>query len=543
VRAEGGELLETFREPLDIDLSDPSSTEPIRVSFLRAISPGPRLVQLRLEGAAGAAVGMRALSITVPAMSSEFRAEDAGPLTASAVILESANRPPLEPGATGYVRFLPPSREVPVGLLRIECEVKPPVTRVEFHLGDKKILTKNRAPYTVELDLGTLPKKQTLRALGFDKLGSFVDADAWAIGERDAQLAVRILELPKKTADGFLEVKVAVQSITGAASTAVKLFLDDALVHEWKAPPYTFSVPEAKLKKATLLRAAAFDADGKEYADIKFLKGDSRFAATVEVRLVELPTSVYDKEGRFVKGLQKEAFTVLEDKRKVDLASFEFAESLPLSLGIVIDGSGSMKDSLPVVREAATEFVRTLVGEKDQGFLVEFREKPTLVVPMTKRASDLVRGIAEVKALGATSLYDSIVLSLYQFRAVPGRKAIVVLSDGKDNHSSTEWETLRRYVRTAGIPTYVIGLDLSLFDVSLKSKLKEVAADTGAEAFYISSAKDLAQVYKRIETELRSQYFLTYLAEAKKAEDLYRTVEVKLADPALRAKTVRGYFP
>ena len=114
------------------------------------------------------------------------------------------------------MKILPPKKEVPVGLLRVECEVKPPVTRVEFWLEEKKILVRNRPPYTVELDLGKIPKKQTLKALGFDAQGNFLDADAWAINERDARLAVRIVELPKQKAAGeTVELKVAVQSIAG----------------------------------------------------------------------------------------------------------------------------------------------------------------------------------------------------------------------------------------------------------------------------------------------------------------------------------------
>jgi VWFA-related protein len=162
---------------------------------------------------------------------------------------------------------------------------------------------------------------------------------------------------------------------------------------------------------------------------------------------------------------------------------------------------------------------------------------------MTKSRNDLLRAVGEARAAGGTALYDSMVMGLYQFRAIPGRKALVVLTDGKDNHSWTDHDTLRRYARTAGIPIFVIGLDLSLFDMSLKSKLKELSADTGAEAFFIGKATELEAIYKTIETELRSQYFMSYLTESKKPEEQFRTIEVKLKRPGLRAKTIRGYFP
>ena len=547
------QAVESFRVPVDIDLSSADVTnasKPVAITFLRALPPGTFNIQFRLEGVAGKLLGTRAITLTVPAMSSEFRAEDAGGdgaglPSAAAIVLEAENRPVVPPNTTGFVKILAPETEVPVGLLRIECEVKEPVKRVEFYLEDKKILVKNRPPYTVELDLGKIPKKQTLKALGFDAQGNFVDADAWAINEKDARLAVRILELPKqKSAGDTVELKVALQSIAGGAAKKLQLWLDDTMLKEWTEPPFTVVVPVAKIQKATLMRATATDAEGKEFTDLKILKGESRFMSKVEVNLVELPVSVFDADGRLVKDLPREDFTVTEDGVKQDLSSFEFAESLPLSLGIVIDGSGSMKDAMPLVHQAASEFAHKLVSkEKDQGFVIEFRERPALLASLSHKATDLERAIAETHASGGTALFDAVVMALYQFRALPGRKAIVVLSDGADNHSWTDYATLRRYARAAGVPIYFIGLNLSLLDMGIKSRMTELAADTGAESFFIGKASALAEVYRKIETELRSQYFLRYLTNSAKGENQFRAIEVKLKNPKLRAKTIRGYFP
>lgn len=539
-----GKPVETFRVPVELDLTEAAAGKPLEMSFLRPLPPGPVSLAFRLEAGPGRTVAVKAVALNVPAMSSEFRVEDAGAQpSAAAILLEAENRPAPPKDADGLVKLLAPSKEVPVGLLRIEAQVKPPVERVEFWLEDKKILAKNRPPYTVEVDLGTIPRRQTLKALGFDRQGNFLDADAWAINERDARLAVRLVELPKKGDADATEFKVSVQSVAGGVLKGLKLFVDDQEVKSWTVPPFLASVPKARLAKATLVRATATDEDGKEFTDLKFLKGDSRFLSKVEVNLVELNVTVLDGDGRVAKGLTRNDVTVLEDGKKQEISAFEFSESLPISLGIVIDGSGSMKDAMKIVHEAAGEFVSNMIGEKDQGFVVEFREAPTLLTPMTKSRTDLMRAVRETRADGATALYDSIVLALYQFRAVPGRKALVILSDGKDNHSWTEWDTLRRYTRTAGVPIFVIGLDLSIFDVGLKSKLKDLAADTGAETFFVGSAKELPDVYRRIETDLRSQYFISYLTDSKKPEDQYRTVELKLGKPGLRARTIRGYFP
>jgi VWFA-related protein len=544
-----GANVDAFRIPADVDLGADTG-KPVTISFLRPLPPGTFDVQFRLEGVVGQAVATRTVTITVPEMTADFRAEDAGPdvgglPSAAAVVLESENRQAASPNAGNLVRILAPETEVPVGLLRIGCEVKPPVTRVEFWLEDKKVLVKNRAPYEVELDLGKVPKRQTLKALGYDAQGNFVDEDAWAINEKDSRLTVRLLELPKqKSAGDMVEIKVAVQSMAGGLATKLELWLDDQKIKAWTQPPYVAMVPVAQIQKATLMRATATDQDGKEFTDLKLLKGESRFMSKVEVDLVELPVSVYDPEGRLVRDLPREDFTVTEDTVKQELTSFEFAESLPLSLGILIDGSGSMKDAMPMVHQAASEFVTRLVSkEKDQGFVIEFRERPTLLASMSHKSIDLERAIADTHASGATALYDAVIMSLYQFRATPGRKAVVCLTDGDDNHSWTDYATLRRYARSAGVPIYFIGLNISFLDRGIKGRMTELAADTGAEAFFVSKASALPEVYKKIETELRSQYFLRYLTNSQKGENQFRTIEVKLKDARLRAKTIRGYFP
>jgi VWFA-related protein len=543
------ENVDAFRIPADVDLGADAG-KPVTFSFLRPLPSGTYDVQFRLEGLAGRAVATRSVRITVPEMTADFRAEDAGTdagglPSAGAVVLEAENRQGVPPNSGNLVKILAPEIDVPVGLLRIGCEVKPPVARVEFWLGDKKILVKNRAPYEVEIDLGKVPKRQTLKALGFDAQGNFLDADAWAINEKDSRLTVRLLELPKqKSAGDMVELKVAVQAMAGGAVKKLELWLDDVMVKEWNGPPYVAMVPVAKIQKATLMRATATDEEGKEFTDLKLLKGESRFMSKVEVDLVELPVSVIDGEGRLVKGLSKDDFTVTEDTVKQELTSFEFAESLPLSLGILIDGSGSMREAMPIVHQAATEFVQKLVSkEKDQGFVIEFRERPTLLAPLTQRATELERAIAETHASGSTALFDAVIMALYQFRATPGRKAVVVLTDGDDNHSWTDYATLRRYARSAGVPIYFIGLNLSFLDTGIKSRMNELAADTGAEAFFVGKAAALSEVYRRIETELRSQYFLRYLTSSQKGENQFRAIEVRLKDPKLRAKTIRGYFP
>lgn len=545
VKGAGGAVVERFRVAVDADLSVETG-RPLVASFLHPLPPGPLTVDLSLEATTGKRAGISTVALTVPRMESEFRAESAGldaqglP-SAAAIVLEEDSADPLPEEGT-LLRIVPPSRDVPVGLLRIDCEVKPPITKVEFWLDEKKVLARTRPPYTVEIDLGTVPQKRTLKALGFDRKGRLVDADAWTVNEKEARLGVRILELPAKS-DGNAEIKVAVQSIAGGVARSVKLFLDDTLVKEWSAPPYVATLSKEAMKKATLLRASAFDEQGREASDMKLLKGESRFVAETSVDVVELNVTVADKEGRPARGLEKESFTVLEDGAPQEIGTFEYSESLPITLGLVIDGSGSMKEAMPLVHKAAGEFVQKLIGEKDKGFVIEFRERPTILAGLTSKRSELFRAVAETRADGGTALYDSVIMALYQFRSVPGRKAVVLLTDGQDSRSHVEYDTLRRYARSAKVPIYVIGLSISFIEVGLKGKLNQLADDTGGTVFLVKNAEGLPEVYQRIETDLRTSYFLTYTTQSRKPAGEFRSVEVRVSDPKLKVRTIRGYFP
>src|SRR5438876_4848830 len=161
---------------------------------------------------------------------------------AEAIVIADEAGPGAGPPDSPKVRILPPSRESPVGLLRLEAEVEPPIKKVEFYLGERLILTRTRPPFSVEIDLGDVPRRQTLRAVGYDETGRVIDEDAWAINEGSARVAVRVLPQPDPAA-GKVRVKVAVQSISGGIAKKVELYLDSKKIGSWLAPPYEAVIP------------------------------------------------------------------------------------------------------------------------------------------------------------------------------------------------------------------------------------------------------------------------------------------------------------
>jgi Ca-activated chloride channel family protein len=144
-----------------------------------------------------------------------------------------------------------------------------------------------------------------------------------------------------------------------------------------------------------------------------------------------------------------------------------------------------------------------------------------------------------LKAERGTALYDTIIFSLFYFNGIKGQRAIVLLSDGKDEGSRFGWEEALDYARRAGVAIYPIGLGPQVE----KPKLKKLAEETGGRAFFLEDAAGLAPVYAAIEEELRSKYLIAYQSTNTSGGDAFRTVELKVAKPGAEAKTMRGYYP
>jgi Ca-activated chloride channel homolog len=547
-----GTPVEAFRYPMSGALLP---NQPIHFSFLRALAPGSYHIALSVGDTGKRVEARTAIDIDVPELSVAFRPEMAsGEIatlpSAEAVVLAAPPEPEgvgpglaAEAASEPRVRILPPDRDTPIGLLRLTAEVKPPVEKVEFYLDDQLLVSRNRPPYTVEVDLGKIPRKQTVRAVGYDAGGRLIDEDAWAINEGDSRVAVRVLTIPSGDSSGGVRVKVAVQSINGGQAQTVELFADARKLASWTRGPYEVVVPAAVYSKATYLRATATTSDGKEANDIKFIHGPTAAVENVRVDVVNLHISALDKSGHFVQGLKASDFVVKEDGAVQTPISFEVAEHLSLTLGMVIDGSGSMQKAMPFVHSAGVELFRSIIGERDRGFVIEFREAPRLLAAPTSDVNALTRAVEDTRALGQTAVWDSIVLGLYQFRGLPGRKALVVVSDGGDNHSWVDYDTMLRYARGVSVPVYVIAVNIPITEFTTRRKLSELANETGGEIFHTSNPAKIGEIARTIEVELRSQYVLSYKSTSSKPPEELRRVDVEVKRPGVRARTIRAYIP
>lgn len=492
-------------------------------------------VRVAVASLDGTAEGLWIGDVDVAAAEKPFEAPDGA--TPDAVALE------LTPPAEGAVHFLPPPDIGGIGALQLEVEAPSGTASVEFFQDGTSLGRRNRPPWTVSVALGSIVRRSTVRAEARDRKGRFLGEDAIVLNNPTGQVGVEVLLGPDSAVvDGSRPVTVAV---TGPSDLeVVTLSLDDRVVARWARCPCVTTIPDSELEAATILAAEAVATDGSRGDSVQTLGvAAGSFVGTVKVELVELPVTVLDANGKPVLGLQQADFTVREDGSEVSLEGFGTTSDLPLSLLLAVDTSGSMVESFDRVRHAVTGFADSLLAARDQASLVLFSWDAKVVEPWSDDVREVLAPMADVKPDGGTSLNDAVVRSLEQFRGRRGRQAVVLLTDGEDTTSRTDWSIALRFAHTMRVPIFPIGLGVGSLDFSSRKVLNRLAEETGGEAFYPKHVEDLPAVYARVAELLRSQYLLWYQSRSDKPVEQFRTVSVSVTDPTLQVRTIKGYYP
>jgi Ca-activated chloride channel homolog len=272
----------------------------------------------------------------------------------------------------------------------------------------------------------------------------------------------------------------------------------------------------------------------------------------VDSTLVLIPVTVTDPLNRFVTGLEREHFRIFEDKVEQHVAHFT-SEDAPLSVGLVFDASGSMGSKLSKSRQAATQFFKT-ANPEDEFFLIQFSERPEVVVPFTNNTEEIQNRLAFTNSKGRTALLDAIYMAMNQMKKARNpRKAILVISDGGDNSSRYTQTEIRNLVREADVQIYAIGIfepvanrGRTAEELSGPSLLTEVAEQTGGRHFPVENLNELPDIAAKVGIELRNQYVLGYTPSNQQRDGKYRRVVIKVVQPRglppLRAFWRLGYY-
>lgn len=276
---------------------------------------------------------------------------------------------------------------------------------------------------------------------------------------------------------------------------------------------------------------------------------DNPFILKVDVQLVELPVTVRDKDGRMVAGLKKENFQVLEDKVPQDISLF-LHEDIPLSMGLVIDNSGSMRNKKERVHSAALTFVRES-NPDDETFVIAFDDVAYLQQEFTGSIGDLVDALDDLDLRLGTALHDAIYLGVEKVKTGKlKKKAILIITDGEDTDSQLSYEKVLAYVRqSSGIAIYAVGLldedqGSGLFGLGrspqkkAKQALTELAELTGGRAYFPKTLEEVETICRQLARELRDQYTIGYAPSNKQQDGTRRVVSVNVVNPPRSAGKV-----
>ena len=271
----------------------------------------------------------------------------------------------------------------------------------------------------------------------------------------------------------------------------------------------------------------------------------------VDVDLALVNVTVTDPYNRLVTGLEAENFRIFEDNLEQEITHFS-SEDVPVSIGVVLDLSGSMTNKIDKSRMAALQFFKT-ANPQDEYFVVSFNEHAELSSPFTSSVEDIETRLMFTAAKGRTALLDAIYLGLSQMRGARNqKKAVLVISDGGDNHSRYSEHDIRSFVKEADTQIYAIGLydpagaRATPEEVNGPALLNELTEMSGGRTFAVSNLNDLPDIAIKIGMELRNQYVLGYRPSNRARDGKWRKIKVKLRPPKglppLNVYAKSGYY-
>ncbi len=269
----------------------------------------------------------------------------------------------------------------------------------------------------------------------------------------------------------------------------------------------------------------------------------------VAVDLVLVPVTITDPLNRLVTGLDRENFSVLEGNAPQEIKNFS-SEDAPVSIGVIFDVSGSMSSKIEKSREAVVEFFKT-ANPQDEFFMIAFSDKPQEISDFTQSVEDIQGKLVFTVPKGRTALLDAIYLGISKMRqAKYPKRALLIISDGGDNHSRYTEGEIKSIVKEADVMIYAIGIYDHYFASDEErlgpALLGDISELTGGRAFTIDNPNDLGDVATKIGIELRNQYVLGYRSKNPLHDGKWRKIKVKLIPPRglppLKVYAKTGYY-
>lgn len=428
--------------------------------------------------------------------------------------------------------------------LDIPIITTPEVFRVEVLVNGVKFGEKPGPSPSFTIAIGKYIRRLRVRAIGYDSGGSVIGEDEMVINDPEPPFRVRLLAPAELPASGTVTLSATVTAPSNLIVQGVDFFVGDTRIETDRDAPYTASFDAASYPSALYAQAVARARGELETNDLHLWGSIPR--DSVEVVLHQLPISV---QGALKSPLRPGDLTLKDATTERPISDLIPASDQPLNVIMLVDASESIATELPVIKEAARTFARSLIRPTDRLAVVAFNQRRIWLTGFTSDINQIGASLELIKPIGQTHLYDAVIEMLFELQKLPGRRALVVLTDGVNQGGTFQLDHLVHYARYAGVPIYPIvknrllsrflRFGLGIFEAK---RFADIARDSGASHFIIESPSQLAEVYRRVGEELQNQYLLTFYAEAS-LKDEWRPLQIKTNRAEVRIRAPKGYFP
>ena len=339
---------------------------------------------------------------------------------------------------------------------------------------------------------------------------------------------------------GTIRIVAQVQYAPSAAPGQVRFFVDRQLLGAVQQPPYALEWVDENPFERREIAVEAVDTLGNAATDTVVLE-PFEVIDTAEVASVLLEASVQDKKGRFVKGIEGSAFTVLEDgvPQRLDLVH---QEAVGATFALLVDSSASMSRRMDFVQRTAGTLAGYLTP-LDRMMIAPFSKEVRAITGPTTDRSTILDAVQAIQPDGGTAILDSLAKLPDILVSAEGRRAVILITDGYDEHSSTSFAEALAAVKSSGATLYVVGIG-GVAGISIKGErlLRQLAVETGGRFFFPSRDDQLAEVHDVLTQDVQNRYLITYTPDNQKADGTWRELTVNTTDPDHVVRVRPGYF-
>jgi VWFA-related protein len=433
------------------------------------------------------------------------------------------------------LHIIAPPRSTITGRAQFSASAALDVTRVAWFVDGVAVASADTPPFNARLNLGDTPRLHTIWAIGYGATGGAVAQAVATVNDR-IDFRVALVSPVAANVSGKTAVEASVETPPDHTVKNVELFWDEERIGAFAAPPYrtTFTVPNA----FGYFRAVATLDDGRTAEETRVVNAPA-IGEELDVHTIAFAATVVDRNGKRIDGLTARDFIATDDGTPLAL-NVRDSQDEPVTIGLAIDSSGSMRFTFLQAIETAWAFLDVAVSDRDRVFLEAFDDHPHLMHSPTTDREALRNAVLDVRAGGNTAVIDAIAFGLQQFTGLAGKKALVVITDAREGTSNQSSGSAAKMAKESGLPLYVVvprGGNVSPFS----NPLVGIANASGGLMINAPKPEELPTVFGRIRDEVRGQYLLSFQSHAPTA-GAWRNLRIEVTRPGAVVRTIAGYY-